>query len=125
MVSLTWRPRMPPRAFTFLAHSWYPRSNAWPSAEKSPVSDSDAPMVIGPVGRLVATGVPLEVLELVHAARALSPSTVTAVTGKTFPPNPGGTRPTPHSSLPPQPRPGGAPRDRPRPPPPLLYPPRP
>ena len=41
---------MPPWAFTSLAHSWYPFSNAWPSAEKSPVSDSDAPMVIGPVG---------------------------------------------------------------------------
>src|SRR5258707_5393507 len=99
MVSLTWRPRMPPRAFTFLAHSWYPRSNAWPSAEKSPVSDSDAPMVIGPVGRLVATGVPLEVLELVHAARALSPSTVTAGLANTVPPNRGGARRTPRSSF--------------------------
>src|SRR6266567_4680177 len=57
MVSLTWRPRMPPWAFTSLAHSWYPRSNAWPSAEKSPASDSDAPMVIGPVGCLVGAGI--------------------------------------------------------------------
>ena len=80
---------MPPWAFTSLAHSSYPCSNAWPSAEKSPVSDSDAPMVIGPVGWLVAAGVPLEVLELVHAARALNPSTVTAVMANTFPENRG------------------------------------
>ena len=80
---------MPPWAFTSLAHSRYPRLNAWPSAEKSPVSDSDAPMVIGPVGWLVEAGVPLEVLELVHAARALNPSTVTAVMANTFPENRG------------------------------------
>src|SRR5437764_1094500 len=54
MVSWTLRPRMPPWAFTSLAHSRYPRLNASPSAEKSPDSDSDAPMVIGPVGWLVA-----------------------------------------------------------------------
>src|SRR2546429_10013440 len=82
---------MPPWAFTSLAHSWYPRSNAWPSAEKSPVSDSDAPMVIGPVAWLVAAGAPLEVLELVHAARALSPSTVTAGMAETFSQSRGGT----------------------------------
>jgi hypothetical protein len=46
-------------------------------------------MVIGPVGWLVETGVPLEVLELVHAVRALNPSTVTAVMANTFPENPG------------------------------------
>ena len=89
MVSSTLRPRIPPWAFTSLAHSWYPRSNALPSAEKSPVSDSDAPMVTGPVGWLVEAGVPLEVLELVHAARALNPSTVTAVMANTFPENRG------------------------------------
>jgi hypothetical protein len=41
------------------------------------------------VGWLVAAGAPLEVLELVHAARALSPSTVTAVMANTFPENRG------------------------------------
>ena len=79
---------MPPWAFTSLAHSSYPFSNAWPSAEKSPVSDSDAPMVIVPVGRLVEAGVaPLELLELVHAVRALRPSTVTAARASAFPAN--------------------------------------
>jgi hypothetical protein len=63
--------------------------NAWPSAEKSPVSASEAPMVIGPVGWLVEAGVLLELLELVHAARALSPSTVAAVMANTFPENRG------------------------------------
>ena len=80
---------MPPWAFTSLAHSWYPFSNAWPSAEKSPVRDSDAPMVIGPVGWLVEAGVPLELLELVHAARALNPSTVTVPMANAFPANQG------------------------------------
>src|SRR5205823_13224294 len=98
-VSLTWRPRMPPWAFTSLAHSWYPRSNAWPSAEKSPVSDSDAPMVIGPVAWLVAAGAPLEVLELVHAASALSPRTVTAGLANTFPEDRGSPGRTPRSSF--------------------------
>jgi hypothetical protein len=46
-------------------------------------------MVIGPVGWLVEAEVPLEVLELVHAARALNPSTVTAVRANTFPENRG------------------------------------
>ena len=46
-------------------------------------------MVIGPVGWLVETGVPPDVLELVHAARALNPSTVTAVMANTFPENRG------------------------------------
>jgi hypothetical protein len=46
-------------------------------------------MVTEPVGRLVETGVPLEVPELVHPARALNPSTVTAVMANTFPENRG------------------------------------
>jgi hypothetical protein len=46
-------------------------------------------MVTGPVGWLVEAAVPLEVLELVHAARALNPSTVTAVMANTFPENRG------------------------------------
>jgi hypothetical protein len=41
------------------------------------------------VGWLVATGVPPDVLELVHAARALNPSTVTAAMANTFPENRG------------------------------------
>src|ERR1022692_2400798 len=47
MISLTWRPSIPPWLLTSLTHSWYPRWNAWPSAEKSPVSDSEAPIRIG------------------------------------------------------------------------------
>jgi hypothetical protein len=47
-------------------------------------------MVIGPVGLVVEAGAgPLELLELVHAARALSPSTVTAVMANLFPANQG------------------------------------
>src|SRR5215470_6536067 len=75
MVSLTCRPRMPPWALTSLAHSWYPFLNAWPSAEKSPVRDSDAPMVRGAVDRPVGAGV-LDVVEFVQAARTLAPSMV-------------------------------------------------
>jgi len=47
MISLTWRPRIPPWLLTSLCHSWYPRWKAWPSEEKAPVSDSEAPMTIG------------------------------------------------------------------------------
>src|SRR5579884_1263632 len=46
MSSFTWQPSSPPVLFTWSAHSWYPRLNACPSAEKSPDSDSDAPMSI-------------------------------------------------------------------------------
>src|SRR5215470_3186216 len=77
MVSLTGRPRMPPWALTSLAHSWYPFLNAWPSAEKSPVRDSDAPMMRGAVDRPGATGA-LDVVEFVQAARTLKPSMVPA-----------------------------------------------
>src|SRR5262245_34235130 len=77
MVSLTGRPRMPPWAFTSLAHNWYPFLNAWPSAEKSPVRDNDAPMVRGAVDRPGAAGV-LDVVEFVQAARTLKPSMIPA-----------------------------------------------
>ena len=49
-------------------------------------------MVTGPVGWLVEAGVPPEVLEFVHAARALNPSTVTAVMVNNVPENRGVTR---------------------------------
>src|SRR6266851_5775911 len=100
MVSLTCRPRMPPWAFTSLAHSWYPLSNAWPSAEKSPVRDSDAPMVMGLVVALPAgAGLLLEPLALVQAARTLSPSTATAVVAIAFVENRGRTGIAPSSSF--------------------------
>src|SRR5512142_1296135 len=78
MRSLTGRPSRPPRAFTSLAHSLYPRSNACPSAEKSPVRDSDAPMVIGPAEPVGEAVPPLGPPPLVQAARTLTPSTATA-----------------------------------------------
>jgi len=63
------------------AHSWYPRSNAWPSAEKSPDSDSDAPIVIGDL----LAPLELEPLLLVELLLLLEPphaasNTVTAAT---------------------------------------------
>src|SRR5260370_39022125 len=85
MVSFPGRPRMPRGAFTSLAHSGSPLSNAWPSAEKSPVMDSDAPMGRGLVVALPAgAGLLLEPLALVQAARTLSPSTATAVVAIAF-----------------------------------------
>src|SRR5260370_40449528 len=97
MVSLTCRPRRPPWAFRSWAHSWYPLSNAWPSAEKSPVMDSDAPRVMGLVVALPA-GAGL-LLELVQAARTLSPSTATAVVAIAFLENRGRTGIAPSSSF--------------------------
>ncbi len=61
-------------------------------------SDSDAPMVIGPVELLVAA-VPLVVLELVQAASMLTPSTTTALVATLVPVNRGRTRLTPSSSF--------------------------
>src|SRR5215472_8425902 len=90
---------MPPWAFTSLAHSSYPRLNAWPSAEKSPVRDSDAPMVIGPVGLAVEVGVLAGLPALVQAARALSPVTVMAAMANAFPENQGWPGLTPSSSF--------------------------
>jgi hypothetical protein len=34
---------------TVLAHNWYPRCTAFPESEKSPVSDTDAPITSGAV----------------------------------------------------------------------------
>src|SRR5215472_8550086 len=48
MTSLTWRPSSPPCLLISAAHRLYPRSKAWPSSEKSPDSDKDAPMSSGP-----------------------------------------------------------------------------
>jgi hypothetical protein len=73
-------------------------SNAWPSAEKSPVSDNDAPMVIGPLGLLVAAGLLLELL-LVQAASMLTPATRTALLANAFQQNRGCTGLTPSSSF--------------------------
>jgi hypothetical protein len=61
-------------------------------------SDSDAPMVIGPVELLVAA-VPLVVLELVQAASMLTPSTTTALVATLVPVNRGRTPLTPSSSF--------------------------
>src|SRR5579862_3153479 len=79
--STTLRPSRPPWAFTSLAHRWYPLSNARPSAWKGSglaagpeLSESDAPMMIGPVG-LLAGAAEVEVLALVQAASTLTPST--------------------------------------------------
>jgi hypothetical protein len=47
---------------TSLAQSSYPRWNAWPSAEKSPVSDSEAPIRIGDLLVLLALPPPLLLL---------------------------------------------------------------
>src|ERR1700751_5665468 len=81
MSSLTFRPSRPPWLFTSLAHSSYPFWNAWPSARKGslapPLSDNDAPMVIGVLELLVGV-VLLELLELVQAASTLTPSRTTA-----------------------------------------------
>jgi len=79
---------MPPCALTSLAHSSYPFSNAWPSAEKSfaavPVRDSDAPMVIGPVG-LPAAEVVLTFELLLQAPRKPAARTATALSAIGFP----------------------------------------
>src|SRR5579863_2669421 len=79
--STTLRPSRPPWAFTSLAHRWYPLSNARPSAWKGSglaagpgLSESEAPMMIGPVG-LLAGAAEVEVLALVQAASTLTPST--------------------------------------------------
>src|SRR5690349_1294778 len=81
MVSLTFRPSRPPWAFTSLAHSLYPFAKACPSAEKSPVLDSDAPMVIGPADpadvAVLWPGPPPE-----QAARTLAASTARALLAK-------------------------------------------
>src|SRR5919201_2015244 len=98
MVSLTFRPRMPPWAFTSLAHSWYPFLNAWPSAEKSPFRDSDAPMVIGAVEPPGEAGV-LELVEFVQAARTLRASTAPAPMANALLVNRGEAARTPSSSF--------------------------
>src|SRR5215475_13258992 len=38
---------MPPWALTYATQSWYPRMTALPGSEKSPLSESEAPIVIG------------------------------------------------------------------------------
>src|SRR5271169_1193557 len=101
MISLTFRPSRPPWLFTSLAHRWYPLSNAWPSAVNAPlagVSDSDAPMVIGVVELPVGV-VPLEVLEPLHAASTLTPSTMTVLAATLVLVNRGRTGLTPSSSF--------------------------
>src|SRR5260370_21706081 len=105
MSSLTFRPSRPPWLFTSLAHSSYPFWNARPSAVNAPsagVSDSEAPMVIGPVELLagvVPLVVPLVVPELVQAASTLTPSTTAALVAIVLPVNLGRTRLTASSSF--------------------------
>jgi hypothetical protein len=62
------------------------------------VSDSDAPMVIGPV-ELLAGVVTLVVPELLQAASMLTPSTTAAPVATLVPVNRGRTRLTPSSSF--------------------------
>ena len=80
MISLTWRPSIPPWLLTTLCHSWYPRWNATPSAEKSPVSDSDAPIRIGGLEPAVLPDALLDGLLLPQAASTAAVSAATAVT---------------------------------------------
>ncbi len=40
---------MPPCLFTWLAHSLYPSSAAWPGSEKSPENESEMPTTSGAV----------------------------------------------------------------------------
>src|ERR1035437_4947691 len=47
MSSVTLRPSRPPLALMSSAQSWEPCWNAFPSAEKSPVRESDTPILIG------------------------------------------------------------------------------
>src|SRR5437868_14774115 len=98
MVSFTFRPSRPPWAFTSFAHSLYPFSNARPSAEKSPVSDSDAPIVIGASELLDELVPPLELL-LVQAARTPTQSTAAALTAIAWPENQGRAGRTPGPSF--------------------------
>ena len=63
---------MPPPLLMLSTQSWYPYSVAWPSAAKSPVKGSEAPMVMGP--RWIGVGV-LEVKE-VDELQALKPTKV-------------------------------------------------
>ena len=82
MISLTWRPSIPPWLLTTLCHSWYPRWNATPSAEKSPVSDSDAPIRIGGSEPAVLPDALPAGLLLPQAASTAAASAATAVTDK-------------------------------------------
>src|SRR5215472_7038727 len=100
MVSLTRRPSIPPWAFTSLAHRLYPRSNAWPSAEKFPVKDSDAPMVIRPVElRDEVWPVVAPVPTLVQATRTPAQRTAGALLANALITNRGRTALTPCFSL--------------------------
>src|SRR5580693_2010874 len=109
MVSLTGRPRRPPWALTSLAQSSYPFWNAWPSAAKFPVRDSDAPMVRGPVellGEMVLPmPPPMPLLSLLllplQAARTPAESTARALTAIAFLENQGRSGRTPGFLLPP------------------------
>jgi hypothetical protein len=76
----------------------YPFSNARPSAEKSPVSDSDAPIVIG-APELLGAVPPLDVLPPLQAARTPAESTATALSAIACPENQGraGRTPVPPS----------------------------
>ncbi|MGH8889491.1 MAG: hypothetical protein ACRDV3_06970 [Acidothermaceae bacterium] len=68
---------MPPLAFTTLAQVWYPFCAAVPGSEKSPVSDSEIPIVIGePVGLAAAAEPPAELAGA--AADELPPAGVLA-----------------------------------------------
>jgi hypothetical protein len=77
---------------------------AWPSAEKSPVSDSDAPMVIGAVELglglvLLLLLVVLLLLLLLHAAIVPTERTATAVRANVFLENQGRSGLTPGPSF--------------------------
>src|SRR5438874_9576411 len=48
MISWTLRPSTPPLALTTFSQSLYPRCAALPGSEKSPESESEIPILIGP-----------------------------------------------------------------------------
>src|SRR5438094_4326862 len=75
MTSCTGRPSSPPSLLTVCAHSRYPFSTAAPSAAKSPLLESEAPMVIGV--ELVKLFEPL--LPEVHALNPARIITTTAI----------------------------------------------
>src|SRR3984957_19283102 len=102
---------MPPAALTSLTHSSYPCLKAWPSVEKSPVREREAPMEIGAEddGEVLAEQLglvdPAELLllllllpPLLHAARTPTES-ATAPSATAFLENQGRCALTPGSSF--------------------------
>src|SRR4029077_11115884 len=69
---VTWCPSSPPFLLMSCTHRSYPCISAFPSVEKSPLSDKETPIVIGAWGDAVVLAV-----ELPHAARTRAhPATI-------------------------------------------------